>query len=560
MKKKDSISRRDFIKGVAAGTASLVAMGTLGACSSSDTGVTTSGMAASQVTASESAASIPAASEPTAGTILETPVVGEQGTDITWDQEADLVVIGAGNGGLSAAAAAASEGKKPLVIEISGFIGGGSAYSGGGLHCWGNETWEDYNTYTEGLHDQILGKVFVETFRNELIPFYTDEVKAPLTKLDDDFKGYKRDYQLGDENSSFVDFFDILAAYIEDNGGQILKKTRGVRLVVDESGAVCGVEAQTVGEESVFKIKAGAVVLATGGFQSNKGLLSKYMGTNAENTRIMGTPYNTGSGMLMAEAVGAMTWGHFSGFSGTMAGVCSGRQTEEQPELYEEARAGNGSLGQGRPYPPEWVGYLYPDEGCGGILINLDGKRFIDEMDPVTAKYCRIPQNIVQQRKAMAIEIADKQVTDKYAPSEALVEACMAAGVNVVTAETLEDFAQGLHDAYGISKGAFLRMINEYNEAIENGEGDMLDVTRSSTTETFSEPPFYAIPVTAAIYHTFGGLAINENAQVLSTDFGPITNLFACPPCAGIFREVYGGGIASAGTFGYIAGKYIGRS
>lgn len=517
------VSRREFLKKAAVGAAGMAAMGLMAGSASAFDPIVASG-------------------------------------DEEWAYEAELVVIGAGNGGLSAAAAAASEGKKPLVLEISGFIGGGSAYSGGGLHSWGSETWEDFNSYTEGLHDQILSKVYVETFRNELIPFYTDVVNAPLTKLDDSLKGYKRDYALGDGSYSFTVFFDTLAQYIEEHGGQIMMKTRGVRLVVDESGAVCGVEAQQVGEAEVFKIKAGAVVLATGGFQANKGLLSQYMGVNAENTRIMGTPYNTGSGMLMAQAVGAMTWGHFSGFSGTMAAVSSGRQTEEQPALYEEARAGNGNLGTGRPYPPEWVGYLYPDEGNGGILINLDGKRFIDEMDPVTAKYSRIPQNIVQQRKAMAIEIADKQVTDKYELSEALVGLCMASGVTVVTAETLEDFAQGLHDGYGISKGAFLRMINEYNAAIENGEGDMLDVTRSNTTATFSEPPFYAIPVTAAIYHTFGGLAINENAQVLGFDFSPIPNLFACPPCAGIFREVYGGGIASAGTFGYIAGKYIGRN
>ena len=74
-----------------------------------------------------------------------------------------------------------------------------------------------------------------------------------------------------------------------------------------------------------------------------------------------------------------------------------------------------------------------------------------------------------------------------------------------------------------------------------------------------AQGPFYAFPTGVSAYHTFGGLIINDKAQVLDLQKQPIKNLYATPPTAAMFREPYAGGVASAGTFGYIAGKVIAK-
>ncbi len=88
-----------------------------------------------------------------------------------WDYEVDVVVAGSGNGGMSAALASATAGLNTLLVEFSTQIGGNTLMSGGLMHTAGQRTWEDYNRYTFGLHDQVLARVYVETFWNEYIPW-----------------------------------------------------------------------------------------------------------------------------------------------------------------------------------------------------------------------------------------------------------------------------------------------------------------------------------------------------------------------------------------------------
>ena len=119
-----------------------------------------------------------------------------------WDHETDVVVAGGGNGGLSAAAAAVEEGKKVILCEISAFLGGGSAYSGGTIHSWGLETWEKYKDHTEDLHDPVLGKKYVETFRQVYLP-WLQKNGIPLTKHPGG-KGFNNDYALGSGEPGYL--------------------------------------------------------------------------------------------------------------------------------------------------------------------------------------------------------------------------------------------------------------------------------------------------------------------------------------------------------------------
>jgi succinate dehydrogenase/fumarate reductase flavoprotein subunit len=480
-----------------------------------------------------------------------------------WDQEADVVVIGAGNGGLSAGAAALEEGKSVILLEISNFVGGGSAYSGGILHARGLENWEEYKSHTEGLGDQILGKVHITTFREKYVP-WLQSIGAPLVRGDtENGKGYLRDWYFGSGEPGLLRhkaYFDYLTDYITGNGGEIQFRTRGLALVVDDNGLVCGVLADRVDEGNArLFIKAGSVILATGGFQSNKGLMAQYLGPNGDSIRNMGTPYNTGSGMLMAQGVGALIGGHFSGFSGTLCGVVPGPATEDVPELYEEARAGDPEslpgIGSGRPYAPPWIGTSFPEDSTG-ILVNLEGKRFMDESSPIDSKGSRVVQELPRQKRAMALMIADQTIFESNASSAALIPILENQGVQVFKADTLDDLGEQMAIALGFYKGSFIQTMDAYNAGAVNGNNVNMEVSRVQNHLPIETAPFYAVAVTSSAYHTFGGLVINENSQVLDLGRIPIPNLYACPPTAAMFREVYAGGIGSAGTFGYIAGKH----
>lgn len=153
--------------------------------------------------------------------------------------------------------------------------------------------------------------------------------------------------------------------------------------------------------------------------------------------------------------------------------------------------------------------------------------------------------------------VVDQDIFDKDKSSAPIWGMLEKEGVKTFKADTLEELATKMQDTLGVYKGTFMKTINEYNKAIDNGSADQLEVPRVDRQFKIAKGPFYAVTVGTCAYHTFGGLVINEKAQVLDIQKQPIKNLYACPPTAAMFREPYGGGVASAGTFGYIAGKVI---
>jgi succinate dehydrogenase/fumarate reductase flavoprotein subunit len=479
----------------------------------------------------------------------------------SFDREVDAVVIGAGNGGLSSAAAIALGGKKVIVLEASAFCGGGSAYSGGIIHSLGQKTWEDFNAYSEFLADQVLTKKYIDTFHDEYIPWLEDN-GIPIIKFPDEGKFYLSDWRMGSGEAGRLAhkaYFDALVALVTSNGGEILNRTRGVNLIIDSAKKVIGVQAQSVENRGFTNIGAKAVVLATGGFQANEGLMAQYMGRYADTAYNMGTPYNTGSGLLMGQAAGALTAGSFAAFSGTFSALCATPPVEKNPVVWEEKRAGDPEtllgIDGGRVSPP-WIHATFADENKG-IIINLEGKRYIDESSVIDSKYARLPQSILSQKRGRVVIVGDQAIYDSVQSSENSLKNIEDQKGVVIKGDTLDDFAQKLQDRLGVWKGNVIRTITEYNEAIRNGTAALAEVPRVDCQFALETPPYYGILTVPNVYHPFGGLAINENAQVLDLDHAPIPGLYSCPPCAASFREVYGGGIASAGTFGYIAGKHI---
>jgi len=525
------VSKREFLKKAAFGAAVMATSGVLTACGTNP-------------------------EEPVPAPVPEPEV--EQ-----WNHETDVVVAGAGNGGLSAAAAAAESGKQVMLVETSGIVGGGSAWSGGVIHAFGARDAEQYQEYTEGFHDPVLGKRYVETFRNDYLP-WLESIGAPLIPGDPSVGlGTGSEPRMGETgdigHQGKRRYFRHLQEYLEGNGGSVMLKTRAHKLIVDDTGAVVGLQIQK-SDGTLESIKANAVILATGNFMANKGLLQKYVAPHADMARNMGVPYNTGEGMLMAQSVGAMLSGGFESWSGIYCAVTPVKTLVDDPVEYEKIIEEDPDTmprsGVGRLMPPMWVGLLHPEE-AKGILVNLDGKRFRDESCPINSKYARLPMAILHEREGMAFMIADANVAEDTPGSQPMLEAIIAEGGKVVIADTLEELAEGL-GKQGVPKHHFLKMMEEYNQAAANGTGGELSPPRVNGHYALNTPPFYAVPTTSQIYCTYGGIAINENAQVMDLQRRPIKGLYAVPPAAGgIFKSVYMGGIGVAGAYGYIAGKHV---
>ena len=527
------LNRRDFLKKAAVGTAMVAGAGALTAC-----GVT-------QAPAPENSQPEQPAAEPE-----------------KWDYETDVVIAGAGNGGLSAAASVVDQGKKAIVLEISGVVGGGSAWSGGIIHAWGLKDYEEYNEYTEGLHHPVLAKLFIETLRDEYFP-WLDSIGAPLVPGDPNAYGPVIDPRLGEQGDTAHvgkrKFFNYLADYAKGKGADFMLNTRAYKLITNDDNHVIGMQAMDK-DGKLINIKATSVILSTGNFMANKEMMQKYIGPYADNARNMGVPYNTGDGIRLAESAGAMLSGSMSTWSGTFCALTPTVPVVDNPEEYERIAKEDPDtmpgVGAGRISPPMWVGLLNPAE-AKGILVNLDGKRFRDESCVIQSKYARLPQAVLQQKEGMAYMIADDIIAEETPGSQMLIEQIIAEGGKVVIADTLEELAAGLHKQ-GVYEKVFLKTISDYNNAIDAGKADVLDVPRVGGHYKISTPPFYAIPITSQIYCTYGGIEINEKTQVLDYQRRPIQGLYAVPPAAGgVMRSVYTGGIAIAGTFGYIAGKNV---
>ena len=198
-------------------------------------------------------------------------------------------------------------------------------------------------------------------------------------------------------------------------------------------------------------------------------------------------------------------------------------------------------------------------------MVNATGRRFVDEgadfRNYTYAKYGRV---ILNQPNQFAWQIFDQKVThllrDEYRIRQ----------VTKVTADTIEELAPKLE---GVDPVAFVDEIKRWNAAVrtdipfnpnvKDGRTTKgLDVVKSNWANTLDEGPFEAYQVTCGLTFTFGGVRIDGNAQVQSTDYKPLKGLFAAGEMVGgIFYFNYpgGSGLINGAVFGRIAGASAGR-
>jgi len=322
---------------------------------------------------------------------------------------------------------------------------------------------------------------------------------------------------------------EALGKRARDLGVEFVFETTGRSLVVDGSGAVAGV--RTHGEAGSGAVSAKAVVLASGGFQGSNEMMARYHGPRALTCRPVarGGNYNKGEGIEMALAVGAATAGNFALFHAEPVDPRSG-----EPEAAVMA-----------------LSY--------GILVNAEGRRFVDEArGPVDAWYERITRDIQDQTRGVAWLLLD--ATSRLVPN---LRTGIRTSERPVTAGSVTELA----DRLGIDAGALAETVAAYNGACDADGAwdpstpDGLATTgllppKSNWAKPIAEPPFEAYPVMAANVFTFGGLKVDASSRVVDRDGRALPGLFAAGEMTGLYYSNYTGStsVLRGAVFGRIAG------
>ena len=325
---------------------------------------------------------------------------------------------------------------------------------------------------------------------------------------------------------------EALAAQAESIPDRIAIRyeTTAQRLLQDDRGQVIGLEAALAGNRTI-RLRAPAVVLASGGFQGNPEMLSRYVGPQSQFIRPVarGGYYNRGEGICMALAVGAAPCGDYGSFHAQPVDPRSGR------------------------HEPVVLNYPY------GILVNRDGERFADEATAtVDASYEAVSRRIMAQPEGIAFAITDTRLEDvpnwrKSVRSDRAP----------VEAETLA----GLAEALGIDGERLARTVAAYNDSCPGEVGFRplaldgcatcgLSPRKSNWARPVDRPRFRGWPIIAANCFTFGGLKIDPGARVLNMDGEAIPGLYAAGETAGLYYRTYTGStsVMRGAVFGRIAG------
>ncbi len=332
---------------------------------------------------------------------------------------------------------------------------------------------------------------------------------------------------------------DSLTAAAKKNGIEVWYTARATALIADDDG-VNGVRVRRAGK--TLDLRAKSVVLAGGGFQANPEWRARYLGPGWELAKVRGTRFNTGDVLKMALDIGAAPVGNWSG--------CHAVAWERNAPEFGDLAVGD-----------QFQKHSYP----WGVYLNAAGKRFVDEgadfRNYTYAKYGRV---ILNQPLQFAWQIFDAKVKAQLRDEYKIRQ------VTKVTADTLEELVQKLDDVDPQAALAELKAYNAavktdvpFNPNVKDGRGtEGLAIPKSNWANTLDTPPFEAYAVTCGITFTFGGLRINTDAQVLSTDGEPIAGLYAAGELVGgIFYFNYPGGtgLTNGAVFGRIAGTSAAR-
>jgi fumarate reductase flavoprotein subunit len=439
-------------------------------------------------------------------------------------ESADVVIIGAGGAGLSAAVEAYDNGaKKVVVLEKMPIVGGNTNRATGGINAAGTPQQEK-----AGVKDSV--ELMIEdTMKGgynknnpELVKVLATTAKesvAWLTKLGGDLSdvgrmagaSVNRTHRPTGGAPVGAEIVATLKKAAEDRKIDIRLWNKASEVVVDKDGKVSGVKAANK-EGKEYTINTKAVVIAAGGFSANENMVVKY-DPNLKGFATTNHAGATGEGIEMGTKLGA--------------GLVDMKEIQTHPTVV----------------PGKAVMVTEAVRGNGAILVNKDGKRFINELDTRDV----VSKAILEQKDKVAYLFFDDgmrkslKATEEYFNMQLVTEA---------------DSVAELADKLKIDKTTFEASIKTYNDAV-TAKSDA-EFKRADMPRQLNQGKVYAIEVTPAVHHTMGGLVINTNAEVISEKGQPIKGLYAAGEVTGGVHggnRLGGNALADIVTFGRIAGR-----
>ena len=484
--------------------------------------------------------------------------------------EADVVVVGAGGAGMTAAITAAAEGKSVVILESQSMVGGNSVRATGGMNA-GKTVYQDENEFGESAGVEKTLKTAAEKYAdNETITALAKTVSEQWAEYQKNPTGYfdsvelmeldtmiggkgindpalvetlcsnsadaidwldehgitlpsvssfggasvKRIHRPVDAEGKTVSVGSYMIPLLEENcekaGVQILLNTTANEILTDASGAAAGIKATGSTGETVT-VNAKAVVLTTGGFGANLDMVVKYK-PELKGFMTTNAAGIQGQGIEMAQAIGAAT------------------VDMDQIQIHPTVEANTAAL------------ITEGLRGDGAILINEEGQRFIDEVgtrDVVSAAE-------IAQTGSYSWLVVDQAMVD----ASSVIQGYIKKGYTV-TGATYEELGK----AMGVDAAAFAETMEKWNGYVE-AKNDP-DFGRTSFANPLNTAPYYAVKVTAGVHHTMGGLKINANTEVLNEKGEVIPGLFAAGEVTGGVHganRLGGNAVADFTVFGRIAG------
>ena len=443
--------------------------------------------------------------------------------------DVDILVVGAGLAGLSAAIRVIEAGADPeRVLVIDKMSGEGADYGGSSLVMSGNYLLAT-DTSDEGKQAFIdaMYEVTGKTQDYEMLTLLGQRGNDVMDWLVGLGCGYSDPAETSTSPAASTRTMTaearaipVLVEVLADKGSRIAYGTKAWQLNRDASG-VCGVLASDA--DGYFDIAAKKTILATGGFLSNPGMLEEYLGDNA-GLIVSRAPWSiTGDGITMVKEVG-----------GTMAGRSRGMKacylsctSADNPTSAHATRA---------------MGY--------SIAINANGERYADEaMASVTQDHHRA---LVNQPGCTMGMLSDSKQAENL---QAAFDSYEGMGVPVYTCETLEEVAE----LFGCPIEALQSTVDEFNAHVVDDHTEGLAINKTSKAATIDTPPYYAFyPFILTSSFLGAGIKVDTQARVVGGDKQPIANLYAAGELTGstAYDEYFhGANSLKAAVLGYIAGE-----
>ena len=431
----------------------------------------------------------------------------------------DVVVVGGGGAGMSAAVRLAELGQQVILFEKASFLGGAISVSGGNQVIMGSQLQADNGVEDDSVESMVADFEANGASKNneEILTLFAENVGAATDWLVASC-GIEFDaglHQLGEYSHNRelaytgggAGFAERMRKAVERSGATVYLSTKVESLLV-EDGAVVGVKAVSTDGTKEYTVHAANVVLATGGYGNNKDMLTDEM----KSALYYGPSTSTGDGIRMAEAVNAQT-------ANMEYGKRYPNGIEVDTGIAKSTIAGN------------IVGWT-----MSAILVNADGNRVVNEK----ASNRTILEEELQQPGGMLYLLLDSETFEvwktKLAPagiSEGDIEKYLAANGTTTPVfahgETLEEAAA----AAGVNAENLAATVEKYNSFVEKGEDADFGRNASYLTMKIGAGPYYLIEQKPRFATTMGGLVVNTNMQVLNQEGSAISGLYAAGETCG---------------------------